>query len=393
MVTRLPAGALTIEDLAIEHEVAQAAASFRFVLDVTPVNVEEQRREFLQGHTTEPAFVYRELEDNPDVVSATLDAIDVDAVEDPALRHLLRAKLRELRLQLEMLRSRGTPRFASLSEDLYGSADRLLVLQAESILAQTTAPARSNEKCVDAVQFADLAERELAYYRALEPDIGVHVEVRPDVAGVMVSGDALLVSSATCVRSSRVHALLQHEVGTHLLTHVNGTFQPMRLLATGLAGYEETQEGLAVLAEFLVGGLSTYRLRQLAARVIATNEMVSGACFRDVHADLVSHGFSPYSAFTTTMRVFRSGGLTKDAIYLRGIQRLIGYLNAGGTLDLLWLGKLALGELSQVEELVKRGALAPARLVPRYVDDPATSIQLEEAADLSDLAQLVGATP
>ena len=142
MVTRLPAGALTVPDLAIEHEVAQAAASFRFVLDVTPVNVEEQRREFLEGRTTEPAFVYRELEDNPDVVSATLDAIDVDAVEDVALRHLLRTKLRELHLQLDMLRARGTPRFASLSEELYGSADRRLVVQAESILAQTSAPGR-----------------------------------------------------------------------------------------------------------------------------------------------------------------------------------------------------------------------------------------------------------
>ena len=392
MATRPQAGALTVEDLAIEHEVAQAAASFRFVLDVTPVNVEEKRREFLHGRSTEPAFVYRELEDNPDVGDATLDAIDVDAVEDLSLRHLLRMKLRELHLQLDMLRARGTPRFASLSEDLYGTADRLLVDQAESILDQISAPVSTGEKCADAAQFADLAERELAYYRALEPDIGVHVEIRPDVAGVMVSGGVLLVSSATCVRSSRIHALLQHEVGTHLLTHVNGTFQPVRLLATGLAGYEETQEGLACLAEFLVGGLSTYRLRQLAARVIATNEMMSGARFRDVHADLVSHGFSRYSAFTTTMRVFRSGGLTKDAIYLRGLQRLIGHLNAGGTLDLLWLGKLALGELSQVEELLKRGALDQPRLVPRYLDDPATSIRLAEAANISDLRQLVGAT-
>ncbi len=40
-------------------------------------------------------------------------------------------------------------------------------------------------------------------------------------------------------------------------------------MAIGLAGYEETQEGLAVLAEFLVGGLSPHRLRQLAVRVVA----------------------------------------------------------------------------------------------------------------------------
>lgn len=392
MVSRSQAEAPTVEDLAIEHKIAQAAESFRFVLDVTPVNVEEQRREFLQGRTTEPVFVYRELEDDPDVVGATLDAIDVSAVVDPELRHLLRAKLRELQLQLNMLRVRGTPLFASLSEQLYGTLDRSLVLQAESILSRTKAPAATGEKCMDAAEFADVAERELAYYRSVEPDIGVHTEIRPDVAGVMVSGDVLFISSATCVRCSRVHALLQHEVGTHLLTHVNGSFQPMRLLATGLAGYEETQEGLAVLAEFLVGGLSTYRLRQLAARVVATDQMMLGARFRDVHGDLVSHGFSAHSAFTTTMRVFRSGGLTKDAIYLRGLLNLISHLNAGGTLDLLWLGKLALSELPQVEELLNRGALHGPRLVPRYLDEPATSTRLAEAANLSDLTELVGAT-
>ena len=47
-------------------------------------------------------------------------------------------------------------------------------------------------------------------------------------------------------------ALLHHEVGTHLVTHVNGTHQPIKVLGVGLAGYDETQEGLAVLAEYLV---------------------------------------------------------------------------------------------------------------------------------------------
>ncbi|HUS22335.1 MAG TPA: tyrosine/phenylalanine carboxypeptidase domain-containing protein [Aeromicrobium sp.] len=392
MVTRLPAEAPSVEDLAIEHKLAQAAESFRFVLDVTPVNVEEQRREFLSGGISEPTFVYRELEDSPEVVGATLDAIDVDAVVDRALRHLLRAKLRELHLQLDMLRARGTSRFQSLSEALYGTVDEALLLQAESILAATPAPAKTGEKCVDAAEFAELAERELTFYRSVEPDINVHVEIRPDVAGVMVSGNVLLVSSATCVRTSRVHALLQHEVGTHLLTHVNGTFQPLRLMATGLAGYEATQEGLAVLAEFLVGGLSTYRLRQIAARVVAVDAMTNGRQFRDVHAALVDHGFSAYSAFTTAMRAFRSGGLTKDAIYLRGLLSLIGHLKSGGSLDRLWLGKLSLDELPQIEDLAERGALNQPRLLPRYLDEPVTAIRLSQAARLSELAELVGVT-
>ena len=39
------------------------------------------------------------------------------------------------------------------------------------------------------------------------------------------------------------------------------------------------------------------------------------------------------------MRVFRSGGMTKDAIYLRGLVELLEHLGAGGSLDPLWLGK------------------------------------------------------
>lgn len=229
------------------------------------------------NHASWPIWVatIAKLEDDPGVIGATLDAIDVDGIEDGTLGHLLRAKHRELGLQLEMLRSRGTSQFLPLSEELYGSVDSGLLLQAETILEQVAVPADDSDERVDATRFAELAENELAYYRAIEPDIGVHIEIRPDVSGVMVSGSVLLVSSATSVHTGRVNALLQHEVGTHLVTHINGSFQPIRMMATGLAGYEETQEGLAVFAEFLVGGLSTFRLRQLAARVVAVDRMMA----------------------------------------------------------------------------------------------------------------------
>ena len=49
--------------------------------------------------------------------------------------------------------------------------------------------------------------------------------------------------------AEKAAALLAHEVGTHIVTYVNGKAQPFRQLYAGLAGYEAFQEGIAVLAE------------------------------------------------------------------------------------------------------------------------------------------------
>jgi hypothetical protein len=44
----------------------------------------------------------------------------------------------------------------------------------------------------------------------------------------------------------------------------------------------------------------------------------------------------------STGYVFRSGGLTKDAVYLRGLRELVDHLSRGADLDVLWLGKMPL---------------------------------------------------
>ena len=80
-----------------------------------------------------------------------------------------------------------------------------------------------------------------------------------------------MIGRETRIAERRAEALLQHEVGTHLVTYFNGSSQPLRLLQVGLSGYDALQEGLAVLSEYLVGGLSEARMRTLAARVIAVD--------------------------------------------------------------------------------------------------------------------------
>jgi uncharacterized protein (TIGR02421 family) len=222
-----------------------------------------------------------------------------------------------------------------VDDDLLRLAERLLdVLPAGGDEA-------AKEEALDAAAFADCARAEIEHYRRVLPTMSAGVEIRDDLPGLMVAQGNLLVGQRTKVARSRVEAALQHEVGTHLVTYYNGRAQPLRQLSAGLPGYDELQEGLAVLAEYMVGGLSRSRLRLLAARVVAVDRLVRGASFVDTFRDLWrAHGFGRQTAFGITMRVYRGGGFTKDAVYLRGLQCLLTYLHQGGALEPLYVGKI-----------------------------------------------------
>jgi uncharacterized protein (TIGR02421 family) len=169
------------------------------------------------------------------------------------------------------------------------------------------------------------------------------------------------------------------------VTHANGAAQPITLLQVGLPGYEETQEGLATLAEYLVGGLKPRRLATIAARVIAVRTVLDGAtCGETCRVLSEEWGFTPQAAFSVAMRAHRCGGLTKDAIYLRGLSGVLTYLGGGGDLEPLLVGKLPLEDVGVVEELLWRGVLRPAVLRPRWMDALSRLDGIETVSDLTD---------
>lgn len=373
----------------VDEQLAQLSETFRFLLDLTPVDAADWRRRWVAGEHTTPDFGYRELSTDPDVVLATLERIDVDQVEDATVRHLLQGKHRELRLQAELLRARNSADFLPLAIEFYGSVTPELHDIAQHILDEVE-PDSGDQETVTAADFHRLALAEIDWYQQQDPEVVMRAELRSDVNGVLVSGDALLVGEDSAVQKRRVNALLQHEIGTHLVTQVNGAVQPIRCLGAGLAGYDETQEGLAVLGEIAVGELTRTRLRQLAGRVLTVDAMLQGGSFAECWQQLVSRGFKRGSAFTTVMRIHRSGGFPKDACYLRGLVDLLTHVREGGSLDLFYLGKFSLVDLPDVAELDRRGVLEPARIRPHYLSDPASGRRLAEAAH-APLSQLVSA--
>jgi hypothetical protein len=93
-------------------------------------------------------------------------------------------------------------------------------------------------------------------------------------------------------------------------------------------------------------------------RVVAVDAMIDGASFIEVYRLLRrDHGFGKSGAFDIAARVFRSGGLAKDAIYLKGFLEVMDRVATGASLDAFWLGKIAPEHVEAVEELLLRGLL------------------------------------
>jgi uncharacterized protein (TIGR02421 family) len=205
----------------------------------------------------------------------------------------------------------------------------------------------------------------------------------------MVSRGNLLISADSKIPAARVEALIQHEVGTHVLTYHNGRAQPLRHLYAGLAGYDALQEGLAVLSEYLVGGLSRPRMRLLAGRVVAAAHLIDGATFIETFRELErTHGFARRTAFVVTMRTYRGGGLTKDVVYLRGLQQILDYLGNGGRLKPLFVGKIGAQHIPVIRELQWRGVLKTPPLTPRYMNSPEALERLQRVRSGLTVAEL-----
>jgi uncharacterized protein (TIGR02421 family) len=291
-----------------------------------------------------------------------------------------------------MLSARGAKEFLDLSVEVYGPVSDALERRAREILSEISKTTRSRGRCLDAEGIAEVAEAEVRSYQEQHPDLSVTIDVRDDTSGVMVANGSLLIATTASVSRSRLAGLLAHEVGTHILTYFNGSLQPLKLMASGLAGYEETQEGLALVAEAAVGGLTWGRLRQIAARVVVVRRLLEGYTFAEAHRELTDlYGFSPGGAFTIVMRVWRSGGLTKDAIYLRGLQEVVEYVARGRDLDFLWRGKLALVDLALAESLSDTGTLGRAAILPSFLHNEDARKRLKTVAANEGLHQLIGA--
>lgn len=382
---------IDVVTLSSDTKIAEISERMSFLLRVTPVNSNEEWEKFEQNEfTTTPSFKYRLITIDPELEKRKLFNIPIDLVEDPTIAFILRGKRLEIEKQLIMLEERGSDNFRFIGESLYGVIREDVMDAAKHILATyPNGEIIQGSKRFNSSEFADRAQREIDYYAAKFPDLDLGIEVRDDVAGIMVSKSKLLINNEMNLDANRCDALIQHEIGTHILTYCNGKSQPLKQMYEGFEGYDQLQEGLAVIAEYLVGGLTVNRLRLLAGRVIAVQSMIDNASFIETFNLLrESYAFPNRVAYYISMRVYRGGGLTKDAVYLAGLIDLMRYLEKGGRLESLYTGKFNTTHIALIEELLYRNVLKQP-VLPAFLERNEVKERLKKLRKGMNIVDLV----
>ncbi|UIR57713.1 DUF1704 domain-containing protein [Sphingobacterium sp. SRCM116780] len=361
--------------LEIDQSLAAESQKFDFLLLVSPLNAREAWLQFKKDKFLKsPKFRYRPMPIDPELVKRNLYNLQIEDIDDPTIAYLFRDKRKELDAMMTMLIDRGNEGFLLGSLQVFGNVNDHLLETAKAILFVYEHVGRKStppKKLINATEFAKLAKEELQYLRLQLPSLETGVRIREDITGIMVNRGVLNISKYYEIEESRAIALIQHEVGTHIVTYFNGKSQPFKLFSLGVPGYEQLQEGLAVFSEYMVNELSAERLRIIAARVVAVHHMLAGHNFSDTFFLLVDqYHFIEETAFHICTRVYRGGGFTKDALYLKGLMSIITYIREGRDLSTLLIGKIREDYIPIVKELTQRGLLRNPILKPRYLSDP-----------------------
>ncbi|WP_299176797.1 flavohemoglobin expression-modulating QEGLA motif protein [uncultured Neptuniibacter sp.] len=352
----------------VDRELARLAKGMETLNYINPVNIAQEKRKFLtKKGNYQPAFKYKPLVINPYEFREKLYRLPVNTISDVGIQQMYCQVIDGLSSKIDLLVNAGSPQFVYSSLNYYGEPSLEDEANAQFLLHAAKYDPDTDKR----INASDAVE----YFRLKAADWGMKCKVELSskiVASAMVSGArrTLYVNKDASLTETEVNALAHHELGVHMATTLNAALQPLRVFTLGLPGNTMTQEGLAILNEFHSGNMCLTRLQGLAHRVIAVKEMLKYGDFRHTYSYLHEEMRMPTDeAFKLSVRVHRSGGFTKDYLYLRGVSEAL-RLYKDCDISNLYVGKTGFAYRGIINELIERELISKPRFVPEALNKP-----------------------
>jgi alpha-L-glutamate ligase-like protein/uncharacterized protein (TIGR02421 family) len=348
----------------IDKKLMEIDKKVRLLHYLKPTNLLSEQKKFLVSQDNNPTFHYRELKFD---VGKLLSELDLVKIPTTSLGEIFTAKKGEIVRKLKLLQAIGTAEFTERSHELYGFPSAETLAQARKLIMTRPKKFPLERETMDAVSASEGFKKAFEKYRLDKWQFTFRDDL---VADALASkSHTLFIRSAAKWSPERLRSTIAHEVETHILRAENGKLQPYQIFARGLADYLETEEGLAIYNQALVLRKSHEKEYWPVLSLLAV-EYATTHSFREVYDFVRQAGFSEDRAWKTAVKVKRglidtreAGGFTKEHTYFSGLQKIQKFVDSGGDLKKLYVGKIRVEDLEKVEKIPK---LKKPEILPEF---------------------------
>lgn len=321
---------------------------------INPINIEAERIAFFKANFSEnPKFIYPKLDFDAFDLQRQLFNLEIETIEDDIIRNLYEDVIYEYSGLIECIATIGKgKKFYYNSLRSFGTPTEINVENAKFILHFNDEIDVESSLPKFNVHETEKIFREYSKQYNFSYQIK-HSDKLSAIAMVLSNDKTLILNKNYTFSQSDVDILTNHEIGIHMVTTMNAENNKLRIFSHGFPNNVETQEGLAVLSEYMSNSITLDRLKTLAYRVIAVESLEKGYDFVQTFK-LLSNNYNleVNKAFNITLRVHRGGGFTKDYLYLTGLKKAYDYYKSSKDLNCLLVGKTTLEYADTIKYLI-----------------------------------------
>jgi uncharacterized protein (TIGR02421 family) len=351
----------------IDQNLTQIDNKIKLLYHLRPINLESEKEKFFKNTSYNPQFEYPQLKFNPLELIDKLEKTKI--VGDSPLEKIFENKKQEIQNKIMLLESIDESTFSEFSIKLFSKPSEEDVKICEKKLIEIDIIKTPTENSIYNAEDAKKSFEEVFEKYGLK---NWKVKIKETMVTNCVAGknNCLFLKRDAKFSKEGIESLIIHEIETHILTAENGKTQPYEIFNRGLANYLITQEGLAMYNVEKQRHMPFDKNFGAIVHVISINKALK-ASFSEVYNDILKFSIPPETCFRVAVKAkrgfsdtSREGAFTKDYIYYKGYYQIKNFIDNGGDIKDLYIGKININDLETIKKIP---GITKAKILPTWL--------------------------
>lgn len=332
-------------------------------------NLKKEKEKFFSSKNYSPQFQYKTKPLNLNKFESTMVLMEKAARKIlPPWRVIYQDLLETYRQRAEIYQSVGNPEaICKASEKYWGKPKKQLVARALREVGRKPVKLEKQGPVLSPKETLIIYEKELAREKFDDWQVKIKTGTMSRVSIDKSKKLIVIDSTASFTREKTIESLI-HEL-VHLFRYKNGLVQPDPLFVSGFPGYLRTEEGLAAYCQRKYSSMLFWgKFREVHYLVV---DLAHKTSFREVYNFCRDWGMTSDMAWDMAVKCKRffgdtsqPGAYTRQLIYTEGMWEVENFVENGGKLKDLFVGKIRIEDLSLLEIIeVKEAKFLPSYLM------------------------------